>query len=246
MNNPVVASMNKRQYTQFAERDGEARSLVDAIANRSSTVDEYRLTMTKLGEKLAGEIAPKISHGASNDVYVVCTVEDADFLARGVISMLESRGFGSRIKLMCLWNANVREEGVSLSPILRQYKEEPTAHRACVIVVKSIISGACVVKTNLARALSTIDPEQVFVASPVLLLGAQKRLAAEFPEAISAKFNYVWLATDSEKVGEDVIPGIGGSVYERLGLGNGNVKNTYVPAIVKQRRKVRFQDTAHA
>jgi hypothetical protein len=246
MKNTTGTCMNNRQYSAFAEGDAEARELLGVIANKSTTVEDYKRAMTVLGEKLAAEIAPKISNDTSSDVYVVCTVEDADFLGRGVISKLESLGFGSQIKLMCLWNANIREEGVSLSPILRQYKEESNANRACVIVVKSIISGACVVKTNLARALTTIDPEQVFIASPVLLEGAQERLADEFPKFMSHKFQFVWMATDSEKIGEEVIPGIGGSVYERLGFENSKSKNTYVPIIVKQRRKVRFQDTVDA
>ena len=237
MTNLIRSSASIREYTPLASSDAMTRSLMDAIADTSTTTDEYRHSMHELGKKLAAGVLPKITSDESEDVYVVCTVEDADFLARGVIDELESRGFGSRIKLMCLWNTKVRDEGVSLSPILRQYKEDSSAATASFIVVKSIISGACVVKTNLTRALSTIEPAQVFVVSPVLLKGAQKRLSEEFPTEISNKFEYVWMATDSEKDGENVIPGIGGSVYERLGLGDEDRKNQYTPFIVKERRK---------
>jgi hypothetical protein len=246
MTSLVLPSASKREYTPLASSDAEARSFMDSIADAGTSTDEYRRAMHELGRKLAIGVLHRITSDASENVYVVCTVEDADFLARGVIDELESRGFGSRIKLMCLWNAKVRDEAVSLSPILRQYREDPSSATASFIVVKSIISGACVVKTNLTRALSTIEPAQVFVLSPVLLKGAQKRLSEEFPTNISNKFEYVWMATDSEMDGENVIPGIGGSVYERLGLGDEDSKNKYTPVIVKERRKKTYKQLAHA
>lgn len=235
-----------REYTSLASTDAVTRLHLDSIADANTDSDSYRHSMQELGKKLASGVLPRISSDESEDVYVVCTVEDADFLARGVIEELESRGFGSRIKLMCLWNTKVRDEDISLSPILRQYKEKSSSLKASFIVVKSIISGACVVKTNLTRALSTIEPEQVFVVSPVLLKGAQKRLCEEFPTHISKKFEYVWMATDSVKDGDNVIPGIGGSVYERLGLGDENSKNKYTPVLVKERRKHQHEQLLHA
>jgi len=46
----------------------------------------------------------------------------------------------------------------------------------------------------------------------------------------------VTFAIDNKKDGENVIPGIGGSVYELLGLGDSKEKNRYMPKIVKERR----------
>jgi hypothetical protein len=223
----------------LANSDVSIRLLVDTIAENNISVEKYRNTMRELGKKLAASIYPKILAQDKSDIYVVCTVEDADFLARGVIDELASHGLESRIKLMCLWNGKIRDEGISLSPVFKQYKEEQSSATASFIIIKSIISGACVVKTNLTRAISSIAPEQVFVVSPVLLEGAQERLSREFPAEISSKFQYVWLATDFEKRDDMVIPGIGGSIYERLGLGDENQKNKYIPAIVKERRQSR-------
>jgi len=170
----------------------------------------------------------------------VCTVEDADFLARGLIEQLEEDGYGQRIHLLCLWNGKIKEESVSLSPVLREYKEAFNADDSVFIIVKSIISGACVVKTNLTRAISISKPTKIFVAAPVMLDGAEGRLAREFPVEINSKFEFVHFATDDEKNGDDVLPGIGGSVYELLGLGNSQQKNKYVPQIVKERRAKHF------
>lgn len=228
--------MINRKYTKISIDDDEARNLVDEISNKTANVGRYRQIMVEIGRKLAHQIVLDISADDKNDICVVCTVEDADYLARGVIDVLAGAGLGARTKLLCLWNEKIREDGVSLSPVLRQYKEESTTNKVDYIVVKSIISGACVVKTNLTRALSSNNYDHVFVASPVMLQGAQDRLAREFPSEISSRFDYYWLATDSDKQGDEVLPGIGGSVYERLGLGDERQKNTIVPAIVKERR----------
>ena len=229
-----------RSYSNFAGDSSPGRALVDKIADENLDVVDYQITMRQLGENLAVSLLPKINRNPSEDLFVVCTVEDADYLARGIIDHLIKNGFGSRIKLMCLWNGKVRDENISVSPVLRQYKEEKRSERVSFIVVKSIISGACVVKTNLTRAISDADPSQIFVVAPVLYQGAQKRLADEFPKSISDRFEFLWFATDTRKQGENVLPGIGGSVYKRLGLGDERSKNKYIPELVKERRKNHF------
>jgi hypothetical protein len=235
--------MKNRKYTNISIGDAEARNLVDEIASAGLDVQRYREVMTAMGKKLAQHIVQSIPKSDHNDICVVCTVEDADFLAQGVVDVLTDSGLGSRVKLLCLWNEKVRSEGVSLSPVVRQYKEDATTNKVDYIIVKSIISGACVVKTNLTRALSKHDFGSIFVASPVMLDGADRRLALEFPPDVAKQFQYFSLATDFEKSGEDVLPGIGGSVYERLGLGDSVTKNKTVPTIVKTRRE-RFRRSA--
>ncbi|WP_155625850.1 hypothetical protein [Burkholderia vietnamiensis] len=225
-----------RTYTKFADRDTEARSLVDAIASVDADVAQYREQMRLLGTHLGEGVLESLPSDTHHDVCVVCTVEDADFLARGLIESLAQHGLGDRTRLLCLWNGKVREDGISISPVLRQYKEKFDPSGTVFIIVKSIISGACVVKTNLTRALSSGDPSAIYVAAPVMLKGAEKRLSAEFPTDVVEKFRYVWFATDDKKDGENVLPGIGGSVYERLGLGGETEKNRHMPAIVKERR----------
>ncbi|KAG0194286.1 hypothetical protein DFQ28_000531 [Apophysomyces sp. BC1034] len=224
-----------RTYTQFADRDAEARQLVDAVASLDVSVPRYQEQMRLLGVHLGEGILPKLPADTHHDICVVCTVEDADFLARGLIESFESRGLGDRTRLLCLWNGKVRDSGVSISPVIRQYKENFDPHGTVFVIVKSIISGACVVKTNLTRALSSGEPSAVFVAAPVMLKDAGKRLASEFPPSVAERFQYVWFATDDDKEDENVRPGIGGSVYERLGLGGESEKNRYMPAIVKER-----------
>ncbi len=232
--------MTNRQYSEIVNNDTEARRLVDEISRPNLGVDNYRATMLKLGEKLGENVVKKLSVPNSNDACVVCTVEDADFLAKGVVNTLDMAGMGGRTKLLCIWNERVKESGVSIAPITKQYMEKSTSSKVDYIIVKSIISSACIVKTNLTRALSDNNHGKIIIVSPVLLYGAQQRLEQEFPEEIANLFEYIWFATDFEKSGDYIYPGIGGSVYENLGFVDEKEKNKYTPNIVRQRRSSRF------
>ncbi|HLO47808.1 MAG TPA: hypothetical protein VK211_05245, partial [Kamptonema sp.] len=58
-----------------------------------------------------------------------------------------------------------------------------------------------------------------------------------FEKDIYEKFNFIYFAEDDERTQEgEVIPGIGGIVYERLGFEGQDDKNRYIPEIVKERR----------
>jgi hypothetical protein len=228
-----------RSETEFSRRDPTARSLIDSLISFQGNSEQYRSTMRTIGARLGASIFPMLPVG-NKDICVVCSVEDADFLARGFIEQLTAEGIlAERVHLICFWNDQIRENGVSLSPVTKQYKEH-FPRESTVVIVKSIISGACVVKTNLSRAISFTSAENVFVAAPVMLEGAQDKLSKEFPLKISEKFKFVHFVTDTEKDGENVFPGIGGSVYELLGLGDFKQKNKYVPDIVKERRQLMF------
>jgi translation elongation factor EF-G len=236
-----------RTYTELGKTDHEAAVLVDGLPEVKDSPEAYRRQMFEIGRHLADGVLRSLRSSDAN-ICVVCTVEDADFLARGLIQQLEDRGYGNRVRLICLWNEKIKEANVSLSPIVREYKEKLDSKQIDFVIVKSIISGACVVKTNLTKAISIAQPNQIFVAAPVLLIGAEDRLAHEFPVSISNKFEFVHFAVDTEKDGENVIPGIGGSVYELLGLGDSKEKNKYVPKLIKERRAKFFGApmTAHA
>lgn len=228
-----------RTYTSFAS--GDTRQLLNMLLEPGSSHGDYRDTMTALGRRLAQKIVATLSVGVA-PVCVACTVEDADFLARGLLEELEHSGFdGEQLKLVCFWNERVKRfngagrDSFDIAPIVKEYREDVDIRGSILIVVKSIISGACVVKTNLATLIDTVLPKRVFVVAPVMLEGAKERLGSEFPYEIAKRFEYVTFAIDDEKsADENVLPGIGGSVYERLGLVD---RISYVPEIVKLRRE---------
>ena len=105
------------------------------------------------------------------------------------------------------------------------------------LVVKSIISSGCVVRTNISELVYDKKPARVLIVAPVVLSGTMEQIREEFPRPIADKFEFYWFAQDNKrKENGEVIPGIGGSVYERLGVGDSETKNNYIPEIVKKRR----------
>ncbi|WP_416056103.1 hypothetical protein [Stenotrophomonas maltophilia] len=231
--------MSSRHLSEFAKANPGISDLLEVLVS-DSPPDRYGEVMRELGQHLARAIASKhpFPEGSAKDICVVCTVEDADFLAKGVLGGLQDGGVpAARLHLYCIWNDKVRNGAVSLSPIKKRYAEAFDQRHVVFVVVKSIISGACVVKTNLTRALSDAKDAEVIVAAPVMLKGAQKRLASEFPPGLSDRFEYVWFAEDNERDGDVVIPGIGGLVYERLGIKN---VSSHMPEIVRERRRTQF------
>ena len=182
---------------------------------------EYRQTMLELGNELAEVVAGALAPGSS--ILLICTNEDADFLARGVLETLQARGFGN-IALACFWNER-RQVTSGVAPtldsasIIRRYVE-PVGEVDAFVVVKSAISGACVVRTNITELVYDKHPKRIFVVAPVMYSEARAGLEAEFEPAIAQVFEYVWFAQDDEL----------------LGVGNKDTKNQYTPNLVRQRR----------
>ena len=204
-----------RKYTALASVD--TQRLLGVLSDLTSSKDSYRDAMTMLGRNLAVEVGKRAPGLKDQAVCIACTVEDADFLATGLLVGFQDIGVDpSRLKLVCFWNERVSrfigadQDSFDVAPIIKEYREVMDFQNMIVVVVKSIISGACVVKTNLATLLDAELPHRVIVAAPVMLEGAEKRLASEFPVATAEKFEYFTFAIDDEKVGDLVVPGIRG------------------------------------
>lgn len=200
----------------------------------------YRATMKALGHALGRAAAEML--GPRKKVLLACTVEDADFLALGMLSELMEAMGPPRVTLACFWNDRIsagKRHPVEVAPIRRRYIEPHQKLVDAVIVVKSIISTACVVRTNLLDLLDETMPRRIIVAAPVLYKDAPSRLEQEFPEKVAAKFEYLYFAKDSVRSNDGIVhPGIGGQVYRLLGLGTGKEKNQYSPTVVRSRRRL--------
>ena len=209
---------------------------LDALANKKTGVEAYRKAFETLGVELGHVLARKVSDVAAEETMLVCASEDADWLAKGV-----ENGFGKgELPLSVYWNTrntvyqSETGEKIEISPIVKAY-EEPILKCRLLIIVKSIISSSCVVKTQLTRLIDRIYPEIIVIMAPVMYKDAQPNLLKEFPEEISKKFHFLQFSVDEERQENEVVPGIGGMVYPRLGLGDINNKNKYIPDIVKMR-----------
>lgn len=226
-----------RQYSTLVNDD--VKRLLVMIADKSTSHDAYQAAMTQLGHHLGVAMLDTIDNQSkAQSVYLVATAEDADFLALGVLNELESRL--SSVGFSCFWNERTSLFGISalsVAPVLKQY-QEPIEQVDTLIIVKSIISSGCVVKTNLQNLTQSLNPNQIFIAAPVMYHQAEKSLDQEFPIDISNRFQFFAFAQDNERTDKgEVIPGIGGMVYDRLGFAGQSDKNSYTPTVVKKRRQ---------
>jgi hypothetical protein len=171
---------------------------------------------------------------------LVCTAEDADSLAQGLFDELSSTT--GDLKLACFWNLRTRPAtkhdqtiDLDVAPIVRRYEEPSVSRPDFVVIAKSVISSGCVVRHNLLDIIDRKKPKRIFVASPVMLEGADDRLRSEFPSVIAKRMEFIYFAIDNAKDESGMLrPGIGGSIYERLGSQR-NAKE-FTPKLVLARR----------
>ncbi|RYY31475.1 MAG: hypothetical protein EOO04_01090 [Chitinophagaceae bacterium] len=217
--------------------DTQTEDLLNLLVSPDTLPIQYRDAMYQLGTKLGGILNDEYQI-RSKRICIACTVEDADYLAKGILDAI--RLTSDAMFITVFWNQRFKPQidgDVSLAPIIREFHDPGYQSSDVVIVLKSIIANACVVKTNLTRLLENTDPKEILIVAPVLLKGAQAKLEAEFPEDFSARFKYVYFAEDDTRSDDGiVIPGIGGNVYERLGFEGESAKNRYTPQLVKDRR----------
>lgn len=209
------------------------KASLEALADKNTGVEEYRKAFRKLGEELGKVLAYEYKTTPAAKTMLVCASEDADWLATGVES-----GFGKgELKKSVYWSSrevvHINEDGskVEISPIEKAY-EEPIDDCELLVIVKSIISTSCVVKTQLTRLIGKISPNQIAIVAPVMYKDGKPNLMREFPEEINRKFRFITFAVDDERKGSEVVPGIGGMVYPRLGLVDIETKNHYIPEMV--------------
>lgn len=219
--------MKSRKYNVDANL--AAKKLLSALISQKTDIDLYRETMFELGKLLGNNLAKKLD---SSKIYCVAsTVEDADYLAKGVIESISR--ITKNVYFACFWNDRINLETASIAPIYNKFIEDGVEEATSLIIVKSIMSGSCVVKTNITALADVMNPSKIYVVSPVMHKDSQFKLEKEFPEYISKTFEYLAFAIDSERTDSgEVIPGIGGSVYSRLGFEN---KNGYMPKLVAEK-----------
>lgn len=223
-----------RKLSDIANKNVEA--LLDELVDQKTNSDSYALAMYGLGKVFGANLFSCIK-GKYNTISLVATVEDTDSLGKGIIDVLELSGI--EVRLIVFWNKRFKtneDNGVTIAPIIKEFHQPFTSKLECLVVIKSIISNSCVVRTNLTRIIESELPEQIFVVAPVMFEGAIPKLAKEFDDSISSKFKYLYFAEDNERKDGIVLPGIGGDVYQRLGFKGQDDKNKFTPKLVKERR----------
>ena len=223
-----------RRYIDIKyEKDRDIIDLMHILSSPISSEESYRNSFYQLGKAL-GTSLNQHTNNNYGETMLACASEDADWLARGVLESLSQK----QVSLAVFWNERITLDeinNVEYSPIIKSYIE-PIEGCQTLILVKSIISTSCVVKTQLTRLVNTIKPHDIYIVSPVMYKDASSRLEKEFPISISKKFHFFTFAIDTIKdIQGHVLPGVGGTVYPKLGLGDSHEKNKYVPNLVKER-----------
>ncbi|MBQ8530491.1 MAG: hypothetical protein IJ430_04950 [Parabacteroides sp.] len=223
-----------RKYINLTtENDSTVKRLMEVLSSSTTSVDEYRNAFYQIGVALGNLLNQKVRHGYGKTM-LACAAEDVDWLVKGVLESISQK----EIALAVFWHGRItldEEMKLEYSPILKSYVE-PIDNCQTLILVKSIISTSCVVKTQLTRLVNKINPSTIYILSPVLYKDAESNLQREFPKRIYDKFKFLTFAIDSERDEQGaVLPGIGGMVYPKLGLGDSQEKNKYIPNLVKER-----------
>lgn len=217
-----------RTYSRFA--NDAARDQLNRLLVSRDSPQHYQAAMTELGRQLGDLVCEAIPSPAK--CLVASTAEDADFLSTGV---MESLGRTHVVMAAVFWNNHYSIPGGSIAPVIHQYLQPGFESADYLIVVKSIISSSCVVRTNLLALIEKIRVSKIFIVAPVVYVHAEQSLRAEFPAAVANLFEFVSYATDEvrdEFTGE-VRPGIGGQVYQLLGLSDQPARTGFLPQLVK-------------
>lgn len=226
-----------RTFSTFVSNRPKALKWLDVIADKATSYEDYRSSFQELG-KILGNIVVNDRNVKHKQVLLCCTNEDADWLANGI---LESVSKDNTVFMSVLWNKRHSpgdNEAFAVAPVVKTYLE-PIKSCDLLIICKSIIYTSCVVRSNIQYLFERVRPKHIIILSPVMYKGADAKLRAEFPSRISNDFEFVYLAQDDEANAQgEVVPGIGGSIYDRIGLGGKGNKNSYIPEIVKSRRSL--------
>lgn len=221
-----------REFKAYASKTD--RHNLDKLIQEKTDVAEYQSSMYQLGFSLGQRFDAK-----GKNVLLVSTSEDADYLSKGYLASLEKREISCFLAVF--WNNHYVVNGKSVAPITQKYLQDGWKDAKKIVLVKSIISGSCVVRTNLIALLAELDIhkiDDITIAAPVMHKDSPDKLKQDFPKEIYSKFCFETFAIDDEKTKEGiVIPGIGGEVYSHLGLSDqpARIKEGYMPKIVEQK-----------
>lgn len=218
-----------RTYSGYA--NASIRHTLEQLLTERDAPEKYQSTMTLIGRYLGDALNTVLEKNTK--CLVASTAEDADYLSTGVINSLSPT---HDMKAAIFWNNHYQIESGSVAPIVHKFIQPGYESSNALIIVKSVISGSCVVRTNILALIEKLHVDKIYIVSPVMHVNSKFALCSEFPDAISSKFEFVYFAEDQKKetsTGE-VIPGIGGQIYDLLGIGEQPVRIGYIPNLVKR------------
>ncbi len=216
------------RYSAFAA--DEAKAALQTLLASTDNPKAYSSAMEALGQFLGELLDQRIP--SDRECLLASTAEDADFLSKGIYDRLTQHHV---TKAAVFWNNHYSIPGGSIAPVVHKFLEPGYEAAKILIIAKSVISGSCVVRTNILELIEHIDPEKIFIVSPVMHSKSEAALRADFPSEIANKFEFLTFAVDEDKADDgEVKPGIGGQIYPLLGLKDQPAKTGYMPDLVRR------------
>ncbi|KPY57620.1 hypothetical protein [Pseudomonas amygdali] len=222
-------SIARREYSALAEEGGPARKALAALLAARDDPSAYGRTMHDLGGMLGAYVAAAIP--PSETCLLASTAEDADYLTKGIYDTLKADHL---IKAAVFWNNHYNVAGGSIAPVVHKFLEPGYETSNTLVIAKAVISGSCVVRTNILELIEQIDVEKIYIVSPVMHEESEQALREEFSAAVADKFVFVYFVKDSLKEEGVIVPGIGGEIYGLLGLADQPARMGFMPQLVRQ------------
>lgn len=178
-------------------------------------------------------------HGPAQ-VCVVCSAQDADCLARGVIDALVEQGQGARVRLLCTWSEPLQAAGLQLNCIVKQYCEPLDPVPTVFVVLSGFWREGSAGLTNLFRALSYTTPERVVVAGLAADGQAFDNMLNEVPPSVRDKVEprFGALYPNMQAQERECLLHAEQSLYASMGFAQPNAANKHIPDLVKERRRL--------
>src|SRR5437764_7772917 len=115
--------------------------LLEKLIDSSTDSRHYADTMYQLGVEFGHIILNEIKQAST--ITLACTVEDADYLAKGILDVLERQN--NKVFLTVFWNKRFKagdEYSISVAPIIKEYHESGFNKTNILIILKSIIANS--------------------------------------------------------------------------------------------------------
>lgn len=223
--------------------DRSVEDLLERLSDSAEGSFDYDLVAMrqlgqKLGEKILSLINSKFIGAGYKKVYIATTVEDADYLAKGIVEVIDAKI--SNLGFACFWNHRFAPSGIKelmVAPIVEEYMEPICDRIDYLVVATSVVSDDCALRTNLTHLVEKINPLHIIIASPIITNGAEESLRSEFEVEISNKFEFLCFAKDNEAESQgNCVSRITAKFYQSLESIDQDEKNKSTPQIVKMRR----------
>lgn len=223
-------SIVNREYSAFAQASAPAMAALQALLDSTGNPQRYSKTMLDLGTILGQRLSAVIPQ--CKKCLVASTAEDADYLTRGIYDSLKA---AHHTKAAVFWNNHYQVKGTSIAPVVHKFLEPGYNSAEVLVIAKAVISGSCVVRTNILDLIEDLNVSKIFIVAPVMHSKSEQILRDEFPSEIADKFEFIYLAVDNDKATDgEVIPGIGGQIYGLLGLKDQPARASFMPQLVRQ------------